>query len=490
MHSEMTAATARGLGAGTAKVVGDLLRLPAPAARRVSASDVRLALRALVRAGDIGAAVLAGFAAYWLRHDFATVPDSYGVAILLGSLLAMNAMSIADLYRFEHLQNWRIQVRRGVCAWASVLAALIATAYFMKMSDAFSRAWLAQWFVLALAGFVAIRAMALLLIARWRRYGLISLRVAVIDLGNDSGTVEALATQHDRDIEIVGVFAEIPAQGAVPRTRSFDELTALASGGLVDEIIVVRREVPIPRAIVHNLGSLSVNVRMWNDLPTARGGVGRGDSLASAPMVTIFEQPVSGWKGFAKRFEDLTLSLLVLTVAAPAMLVIAIAIRLDSPGPILYRQQRFGFNGNRFVVLKFRTMVASAGAQSPAQARRGDPRVTRLGRLLRRTSLDELPQLLNVLRGDMSLVGPRPHAVSHNEYYAGLIDGYLARHRVKPGITGWAQVNGLRGETDTLEKMERRVEHDLHYIDNWSLLLDLEILVRTILVGFVHRNAY
>jgi exopolysaccharide biosynthesis polyprenyl glycosylphosphotransferase len=186
----------------------------------------------------------------------------------------------------------------------------------------------------------------------------------------------------------------------------------------------------------------------------------------------------------------LALSLVVLTIAAPAMLLIAIAIRLDSPGPALYRQQRFGFNGNRFAVLKFRTMVASAGDQAPAQARRGDPRVTRVGGLLRRTSLDELPQLLNVLRGDMSLVGPRPHAVSHNEYYAGLIDGYLARHRVKPGITGWAQVNGLRGETDTLEKMERRVEHDLHYIDNWSLLLDLEILVRTIFVGFVHRNAY
>jgi putative colanic acid biosysnthesis UDP-glucose lipid carrier transferase len=170
-------------------------------------------------------------------------------------------------------------------------------------------------------------------------------------------------------------------------------------------------------------------------------------------------------------------------------------VRLTSPGPAFYRRRRHGLNGAAIEVLKFRTMRADACDEGAAgapfrQARRGDPRVTPLGRLLRRTSLDELPQFINVLRGEMSVVGPRPHALAHGEAMAPLVDAYVARHRVKPGITGWAQVNGLRGETDTLEKMERRLEHDLHYIENWSLSLDLRIILRTLLVGFRDPNAY
>ena len=175
------------------------------------------------------------------------------------------------------------------------------------------------------------------------------------------------------------------------------------------------------------------------------------------------------------------------------MLMIAVAVQLDSAGPILFRQERYGFNNRTIQILKFRTMHAErgeSGRDQAIQAKRHDPRLTRVGRWLRRTSLDELPQLLNVLRGEMSIVGPRPHMVAHNDQYAKLIDTYLGRHRVKPGITGWAQVNGLRGATDTIEKMEGRIQHDLYYIENWSLGFDLQILARTLLVGFVHRNAY
>jgi putative colanic acid biosynthesis UDP-glucose lipid carrier transferase len=175
----------------------------------------------------------------------------------------------------------------------------------------------------------------------------------------------------------------------------------------------------------------------------------------------------------------------------PLMLLVALAIKLEGAGPVFFRQLRFGFNNNPITVLKFRTMVAEAAKDPFArQARRDDPRVTRVGRFLRKTSLDELPQLINVLKGDMSLVGPRPHAIAHNEYYAEIIDGYLRRHRVKPGITGWAQVNGLRGETATVQAMHERVIHDLYYIENWSLRFDLWILLRTLVVGFIHRNAY
>ena len=179
----------------------------------------------------------------------------------------------------------------------------------------------------------------------------------------------------------------------------------------------------------------------------------------------------------------------MLVLAAPVMLVIATAIRLTSPGPVLYRQRRYGFDNQAIEVLKFRTMRVDADS-GLATTRRDDPRVTPIGRVLRRTSLDELPQFLNVLLGQMSIVGPRPHAVAHNERFASLIDGYLARHRVKPGITGWAQIHGLRGEAETLARMQERVRYDLHYIENWSILLDLRIIFRTLLVGFSHPNAY
>jgi Undecaprenyl-phosphate glucose phosphotransferase len=209
------------------------------------------------------------------------------------------------------------------------------------------------------------------------------------------------------------------------------------------------------------------------------------------PLYTIVERPLSGWARVAKRAEDIVVSSVALFLLLPLLALVAIVIKLESPGPVLFHQNRFGFNNDLIRIYKLRSMQHQPEPEhAVAQARRNDPRVTRVGRILRRTSIDELPQLFNVLRGDMSLVGPRPHPVALNEEFAELIDGYLARHRVKPGITGWAQVNGLRGETDTLDKMRRRVEHDLYYIDNWSLLFDLKILVATLAVGFMNKNAY
>ena len=173
-----------------------------------------------------------------------------------------------------------------------------------------------------------------------------------------------------------------------------------------------------------------------------------------------------------------------------AMLVVALLIKLTSPGPVFFRQKRYGFAGDEIFIWKFRSMVCCDNGSEVLQATKGDARVTSIGRVLRKTSIDELPQLFNVFFGNMSLVGPRPHATAHNEHYRPLIDGYMLRHKVKPGITGWAQVNGLRGETDTIEKMENRVEHDLYYIDNWSLIFDIKIVFMTIIKGFTGNNAY
>jgi putative colanic acid biosynthesis UDP-glucose lipid carrier transferase len=247
-------------------------------------------------------------------------------------------------------------------------------------------------------------------------------------------------------------------------------------------------------AVLRRLRHLPVDVSWAPELPERAVPILGAAAAGDVPLVRLTKQPLDGWRYVLKAAEDRALAALLLLFLAPLLAVIALGVRLDSPGKIFYRQIRHGFSREPIAVLKFRTMhqhrCDPRDAATVAQATRGDPRVTRLGRLLRRTSLDELPQLWNVLVGQMSLVGPRPHAVAHDQHYADLIDDYLGRQRVKPGITGWAQVNGCRGETRTVEEMRKRIELDIEYIDRWSILLDLRILCLTLRKGFSHRNAY
>ncbi len=217
---------------------------------------------------------------------------------------------------------------------------------------------------------------------------------------------------------------------------------------------------------------------------------GRMDAVDDIPVVAICETPFIGVNGIVKRLSDILLSLLILLLTGPLMAVIAIGVKLDSPGPVLFRQRRYGLDGKEILVYKFRSMTVCEDGAQIRQASKNDLRIMPFGAFLRRTSLDELPQFFNVLQGRMSIVGPRPHAVAHNEQYRGLIKGYMVRHKVKPGITGWAQVNGYRGETDTLEKMKKRIDCDLDYLRHWSLRLDLAIIFNTFLVVVRGRNAY
>ena len=216
----------------------------------------------------------------------------------------------------------------------------------------------------------------------------------------------------------------------------------------------------------------------------------RVHNLDGLPVIAVWEIPFSKVQSLIKRGIDFAIAALITLAISPLLVVIALAVKLSSPGPILFKQQRYGLNGDKIVVYKFRSMKVMEDGAQVTQATQGDSRVTQVGAFLRRTSLDELPQFINVLQGRMSLVGPRPHAVAHNEYYRQLIQGYMLRHKVKPGITGWAQINGYRGETETLDKMEKRVEYDIHYLKHWSLWLDIQIILRTALVFFDHQNAY
>ncbi len=216
----------------------------------------------------------------------------------------------------------------------------------------------------------------------------------------------------------------------------------------------------------------------------------RMDAVGRMPVVAVCDTPFSGLNGLVKRVSDIVLSLLILLLISPVLLVVAVLVKLSSPGPIIFRQRRYGLDGEEIMVYKFRSMTVCEDGPNVPQARKGDVRITRLGAILRKTSLDELPQFVNVLQGRMSIAGPRPHAVAHNEMYRKLIKGYMVRHKVKPGITGWAQVNGYRGETETLDKMQARIDYDLEYLRNWSLRLDIYIIFRTVLLVFKDASAY
>jgi putative colanic acid biosynthesis UDP-glucose lipid carrier transferase len=248
---------------------------------------------------------------------------------------------------------------------------------------------------------------------------------------------------------------------------------------------------PAVRAIFYALRHHTVEVRFIPEFRDMQLLNHRTSEVARHCAFDLSVTPMKGMAHFVKRVEDIVLGAVLSVLILPVCLVIALCIKFTSPGPVLFKQYRTGANGRSFKVYKFRSMkVHQEQDGKVTQATKGDSRLTPIGAFLRRTSLDELPQFYNVLQGRMSIVGPRPHALAHNEYYKELVESYMKRHKVKPGITGWAQVNGLRGETDTLEKMEKRVEHDLWYIDNWSLWLDLRIILLTVFKGFINKNAY
>jgi putative colanic acid biosynthesis UDP-glucose lipid carrier transferase len=273
---------------------------------------------------------------------------------------------------------------------------------------------------------------------------------------------------------------------------SVDDLAAYAKKQRVEIIYITLPMASQPRImkLLDELHDTTASIYFTPDIFLFDLIQARMDTIGGLPVLAVCETPFSGMNGVMKRLSDIVLATLILVLIAPAMAAIALGVKLTSPGPVLFRQRRYGLDGREIVVYKFRTMRVMEDGGVVRQAKKNDHRVTRFGAFLRRTSLDELPQFINVLQGRMSVVGPRPHAVAHNETYRKLIKSYMIRHKVRPGITGWAQVNGLRGETETVDKMKARIEYDLDYLRHWSLQLDLQIIWRTIFVVFKKQNAY
>jgi len=442
-------------------------------------------------AADIAVVLFMSVAAHLIRFGNVHYTLDLALITVFAALLLANILKIVGCYSNSPTARPTMQISRALQGWCLVFIGLLIFAYLTRTSQSFARVWAAAWFVGTLFGLVAVRVWAASRFAQWRRTGKLARTVAVVDLnGCGAALAHSLVASSAGEMHLFGVFT--PQQESQRQNR-IEDLLHLALLFRVDEILISANgteDVAID-AVIQSLEAIPTTVRLSFQMPSLSTPPRGVSMLFGHPTLTLCSRPLSDWSKVAKRLEDLVISVVAIVLLAPLMAVVSLLVKLDSPGPALFRQRRLGFNNNVIIVYKFRTMTHRPSAsEDVSQAKRMDPRITRLGKFLRRTSIDELPQLFNVLQGNMSLVGPRPHALAHNEHYAALIDGYLRRHRMQPGITGWAQVNGFRGETDTLEKMQRRVEHDLAYTDSWSLALDLKILAKTVTTSLFDRNAY
>lgn len=456
----------------------------------------------LTAALEIAAILATSALAYsiWLVHTPDVIWSNYVIVTLFGALVAANLFHISQAYRFDVLTHPSESLKRMTIAWSTTAVTLVAVSFFTKSSEDYSRAWSALWFATSWTAFAAIRITLYLRCQSWIREGRLTRGVAIVGEGAAvHRLLDYLKAQRDSGVRVLGVFRETESGGSHDKDQieaGFDELIQLVRREPVDTIIIALPPGDEARIlnVIDRLKSLPVDIRICPGPVTFHLEHAEVSHLADLPLLNVANKPLTDWQSVVKQVEDRVLSIFILALVSPLLLTIAALIKLDSPGPVLFRQKRYGFNNQLIEVFKFRTMHHATRDDNAEQLTlRNDPRITRIGVFLRRYSLDELPQFFNVLRGEMSIVGPRPHAISAKAagtLYDKAVRDYAARHRVKPGITGWAQINGWRGETETLEQIRQRVEHDLAYIDNWSLRLDLKIIFMTALGGFTGRNAF
>lgn len=449
---------------------------------------------------DSMAIIVTGFVLYFLQivPQNADTLSLYAAAILSVWITTLLLFHYSELYTFESILRPLGSLDRAALSFGSGLLLLLAAAFALKVSDSYSRVWTASFVVFAFVATFALRSAVSIAVKVLARRGVFRRHIIVVGSRTHVDRLVAeLRNKADEFISLNAVFVDGPTPTRVSDLAvlgGLEDIAKFVRSFRVDDVVIAMpwsAERRILR-LVEQLRELPVNVHLGADFvglklnfQDAPGHFGR------APIYTVVGHPMSGWAIALKVAEDYLLATLFLTVAALPMAVIAILIRLDSPGPAIFRQRRLGFNNQVFWIYKFRTMRHNQAPEGKTiQATEDDARVTTIGKALRRTSLDELPQLINVLNGTMSLVGPRPHAIDHNEEYSRSIRGYFGRHRVKPGLTGWAQVNGFRGLTDTPDKMEMRVRYDVFYADNWSLLFDLRIILQTVVVLITGKNAH
>jgi Undecaprenyl-phosphate glucose phosphotransferase len=464
------------------------------ASQKVGRAYSPIVIAGIVRIADFVMLTTIGIALY-LGY---VVPISgfrweYVAAILMMTLAAVVCFQAADIYDVQIFRAQLRQMTRMISSWAFVFLVFICASFFAKLGNEISRLWLSAFFFIGLATLIAARLSLRTLVRRWARQGRLDRRTIIVG-ADESGEelIAALAAQTDSDLDILGVFDDRNDD------RALDTCAGKSRLGKVDDILEFARRTRIDLVLfalpisaetrilemLKKLWVLPVDIRLSAHTNKLRFRPRSYSYLGEVPTLDVFEAPITDWDLVMKWLFDRVVGAIVLLLAAPVMALVALAVKLDSPGPVLFRQKRFGFNNERIDVFKFRSLYHDQADPTAARVvTKNDSRVTRVGRFIRKTSLDELPQLFNVVfKGNLSLVGPRPHAVQgrlQSRLFDEAVDGYFARHRVKPGITGWAQINGWRGEIDNEEKIQKRVEFDLYYIENWSVLFDLYILLKT-----------
>ena len=453
------------------------------------------------RIADPLVVALAAVISYYIRFPNAEIflPQDYRFLILVASFCVVIIFPAFSLYASWRGQGLAKQARAIVLAWISVVLLMIIILFGLKASADYSRLWLVLWMGIGFS-FLMFYRMSVYTLLQYQRFkGRNYRRVVIVGAG---ALGEKLVTQtleapwsgfqisalfdDNNDLKNTSVHG-FKIQGCVDDVRYYVEENK------IDEVWIAlpfRAENRV-KELLYSLRHLTVNVKL---VPNIFGFTLLNHSmteLVGLPAVNLSDTPMWGNNQLVKILEDKVLGLIIFILTIPLLLIISIAIKLTSSGPVLFKQKRHGWDGRIINVYKFRTMkIHDENCGAVTQAVKYDNRITPFGAFLRRTSFDELPQFFNVLQGRMSIVGPRPHAIQHNEMYKDKVNKYMLRHMVKPGITGWAQVNGLRGETDTLDKMKSRIEYDLYYIENWSLWFDLKIIFLTFFKGFINKNAY
>ncbi|WP_349616788.1 undecaprenyl-phosphate glucose phosphotransferase [Azotobacter salinestris] len=437
---------------------------------------------------DLLLVVIAGFAAYYLRFGDFDMPGRYNTATSLTGIVVVFCLALGGVYGSQRGRPFLRQSSVLSIAWLAAAGTLLSLSFLLKVSETYSRLWFVSLLLIGWSTCLLLRFCVFLVLRRLRASGRNLKTVLLVESGGEGA--ERLSS--GRALEEYG-FKVVHSLPFRHDESWLESLAAEVSAHAVHEVwlCLPMSEGGAIRSILYALRHHTAAVRFipeWGDIRLLNHRVSH---IAGLYTLDLSCSPMDGPARLFKRLEDLLLGIPIMLLVLPLAVAIGLAVKLTSRGPMLFKQYRTGINGKRFKVYKFRTMVVHREAEGEVtQATRDDARVTRLGAFLRRTSLDELPQFFNVLQGRMSIVGPRPHALAHNEYYKDLVESYMQRHKVKPGITGWAQVSGYRGETDVLEKMQKRVECDLWYIDNWSLWLDLKIIGLTLYKGFVDKNAY
>lgn len=455
------------------------------------------------RAIDAGAVALVGALTYFWTHETLHLPDYYQSALVIAAFFTLFLFPMFDLY-----SSWRGRpalehIRVITAAVVTLMICLVVMSALSKTTTWYSRVWFATWAVSNVLVIFVLKRLLMTVLRELRGRGWNQRNIVIYGAGRLGCLVAQRLTEADwAGFRIVSFFDDEPErarktlQEAGVKNKVLGPETDLDTYLRENEVRELWLALPLRadqrvRDLLFSLRHSTVTIRFVPNLFSFKLFLGLSiTDVAGVPVVNVNSTPMSGLNRLIKELEDRVLAFIILVLVSPVMAAIAAAIRFESGGPVLYKQERHGWDGKVIKVYKFRSMSVMDDSTDVRQATKGDARITKVGAFIRRTSLDELPQFFNVLQGRMSIVGPRPHALSHNEYYKDKVQNYFQRHKVKPGITGLAQINGFRGETDTLEKMEKRVAFDLQYIQNWSVWLDLKIIFLTIFKGFLSDKAY